>query len=326
MKSRVNSVHSIFGFLVLTPLALLSLPGNCSPKKATPQCSIAVISRTKNKDVPVCNLDAVRRLAQGGHVYEQNQLGIASVLAISPDLDTQTAVEWFTKSAERDYAPAQVNLGVLYANGWGVPRNYAQALYWFNRAAAQHYARSYYNLGILFLEGTGVRRDYEQALRYFRLGAASGDTSAQTNLGYMYDQGLGIAQDPKAAVEWYEKAAQQGEALAENNLADMYLRGVGVTQDDVAAFHWFQLAAQQGSSAASIKLGYMLAEGRGCQKDVEAGYQWVLAGTLAGDHRGEELLHSLASELTREQRDRAEKVAQEMRRKPDIQLSATLQP
>ena len=92
------------------------------------------------------------------------------------------------------------------------------------------------------------------------------------------------------------------------------------------AFHWFQLAAQQGQPAASIKLGYMLAEGRGTRKDVEAGYQWVLAGTLAGDHRGKELLDSLARQLTQEQREHATKRAHEMREGPEERLSATLQP
>jgi TPR repeat protein len=122
-----------------------------------------VSQQLKSNEVPVCDLEAVRKLAQGGHVYEQNQLGIASLLAISPELNTQMAIDWFTKSARQGYAPAEVNLGVLNANGWGVPQNYAQALYWFERAAEQHYPRAYYNLGILYLNGSGVRQDYQAA-------------------------------------------------------------------------------------------------------------------------------------------------------------------
>ncbi|MGE5111626.1 MAG: tetratricopeptide repeat protein, partial [Acidobacteriaceae bacterium] len=95
---------------------------------------MAVVGPVAADEVPVCDLVTVRNLARGGHVYEQNQLGIASILAIAPGLDTGTARGWFEKAAQKGYAPAEVNLGVLHANGWGVPQNYAKALYWFNRA------------------------------------------------------------------------------------------------------------------------------------------------------------------------------------------------
>lgn len=106
----------------------------------------------------------------------------------------------------------------------------------------------------------------------------------------------------------------------------MYLRGIGLPEDDLAAFRSFRLPAEQGSSAASIKLGYMLANGRGCRRDVEAGCQLALAGTLAGDRRGEGLLRSLGAELTQEQRERAEKRAHEVRERTEDRLSASLQP
>jgi TPR repeat protein len=158
------------------------------------------------------------------------------------------------------------------------------------------------------------------------LGAEAGDSGAQTNLGYMYDRGLGVAPDTQTAFNWYRKAADKGEALAKYNLGDMYLRGDGVAQDDTTAFHWFQLAAAQGQSGASIKLGYMFAEGRGTRKDAEAAYAWVAAASLAGDQRGEELLRSLESRLTREQLQRAQKRSHDLRLLTDQQLRATLQP
>ena len=41
------------------------------------------------------------------------------------------------RAAEQGDATAQVNLGVLYNNGQGVPQNYVQAHMWYNLAAAQ---------------------------------------------------------------------------------------------------------------------------------------------------------------------------------------------
>ena len=38
------------------------------------------------------------------------------------------------KSADQGYAPAQVNLGILYSKGQGVPQDVAQAYMWFDIA------------------------------------------------------------------------------------------------------------------------------------------------------------------------------------------------
>jgi TPR repeat protein len=45
-------------------------------------------------------------------------------------------MRWFRLSAEQGNPQAQSNIGVLYANGWGVERNPAQARTWMEQAAA----------------------------------------------------------------------------------------------------------------------------------------------------------------------------------------------
>lgn len=47
------------------------------------------------------------------------------------------AVSWYRKAADGGNAAAQYNLGVMYANGRGVPKNDAQAGVWFRKAAEQ---------------------------------------------------------------------------------------------------------------------------------------------------------------------------------------------
>jgi TPR repeat protein len=46
------------------------------------------------------------------------------------------AVKWFTRAAEAGHANAQNNLGVCYAYGTGVARDFAAARTWLLRAAA----------------------------------------------------------------------------------------------------------------------------------------------------------------------------------------------
>lgn len=266
-----------------------------------PQCSFAVVSKLMAGNQNICDDGTVMRLAHDGHVYEQNQLGIASVLAIRPDYTTQEALNWFRKAALKGYAPAQVNLAVMYGNGWGTSRNYAAALQWLKAASDQHYAKADYNLGIFYMQGTGVRQDYGEALRWFQKAAEGGDSSGQTNLGYLYDRGLGVRADPAVAVSWYEKAARAGNPLGEYNLGDMCLRGEGIAQSDSQAFQWFEKAAEQGHTGAQIKLAYMYAQGRATKPDPEYAYVLLTAAAKAGDDRGRELATSLERTLSAKQ-------------------------
>src|SRR5512132_2602345 len=81
------------------------------------QCSMAVVSQMAGGAQGVCDGKFVQQMAKKGHAYEQNQLGIASVLVIGPDFKEKEALQWFERAAHQGYAPAQVNLGVMYANG-----------------------------------------------------------------------------------------------------------------------------------------------------------------------------------------------------------------
>ena len=268
---------------------------------ANDQCSVAIVSRFVDPKAPTCDIKTAEHMARNGNLYQQNQVGIASMLAIGSDFSRKDALAWFQQAAQRGYPPAEVNLAVMYINGWGTNTNYGIAQLWLRRAADQHFARAYYNLGILYLEGKGVHQDNVKALRWFQKGAEAGDSSAQTNLGYMYDLGLGCEKNIVTAAKWYRKAADAGNPLGENNLADLYLRGEGVAQDDVQAFHWFEKAADQGHTGARIKLGYMYAEGRGTAKDPQTAYFWITAASAAGDNRGRELQHMLEQQLNAKQ-------------------------
>jgi TPR repeat protein len=243
---------------------------------------------------------------------ELKQGGIAS-LVLAPGRTLLDARQRFERAARKGHAPAQVNLGVLYLYGCGVPQSYGAALYWLTSAADQGSSRAHTNLGILYLQGRGVKQDFGEALRHFRVAANAGDVGAMVNLGYMNDSGLGTPVDHAAAAEWYRQAAERGDSLAQNNLADLYLRGEGLPQNDVLAFVWFKKAAACGNTGARIKLGFMYATGRATRKDPEAAYAWILAASLAGDQRGVEYLRPLESQLSSAQLEQAKRRAKQLR-------------
>jgi TPR repeat protein len=318
-KITANSaLWALGGALILAVM----VPSSFAANKSAEQCSLAIVTKQAVGSAQVCDPKTVRNLARNGHVFEQNQLGIVSMLAIGPEYSPEQALQWFERAARNGYAPAQVNLGIMYANGWGTSPNLGAALRWFKEASDHGYARADYNLGLLYMQGRGVPKDYAQARRYFEKGAEGGDSAAQTNLGYLYSEGLGMARDPKTAADWYRKAAEAGNALGENNLADLYLRGEGIAQNDAEAFRLFQQAAQQGHTGARIKLAYMYSTGRGAEKNLETACAWVTAATVAGDDRGRDLLHSIETQLTESQLAGAREKARKLNAESESQLSA----
>ena len=94
------------------------------------------------------------------------------------------------------------------------------------------------------------RGDYETALREWRPLAERGDAEAQYYLGSMYDRGIGVRQDYAKAAKWYRRAALLGDGDAKNNLGAMFINGHGVPQDYVRAHMWFSLAAAQDNEPA----------------------------------------------------------------------------
>ena len=127
--------------------------------------------------------------------------------------DYATAMRELRPLAEQGLAAAQFNLGLLYANGQGVPKDDAQARQWYEKAAAQGHADAQVNLGILLVYGRGVTQDYKIAAYWLRLSANQGNDLAQRKLGLMYERGDGVLQDYVRAYMWYSLGAARAWRL-----------------------------------------------------------------------------------------------------------------
>ena len=160
------------------------------------------------------------------------------------------AVTWYRKAAEKDYAPAQSNLGYMYAYGFGVERDERQAVKLYTKAAQRGFAPAIDNLGEMYLHGNGIAQDVSEAIRLFEKAAAKGSAGAANNLGWCYEHGTGVAQNPAEAAKWYRIAANAGVAQAQYNLGILYLQGRGIAQNDAEAQAWFARAAQRGFQPA----------------------------------------------------------------------------
>lgn len=153
------------------------------------------------------------------------------------------------QSAATGDADAQNNLGFVYANGKGVPKDYAEAARWFRKAADQNFPDAQNNLGVMYNNGQGFPRDYAQAIGWYRKAADLGDAKAQYNLGQLYRHGYGVKQDDTEAAMWYRKSADQNYAYAQHNFGVCYKNGLGVPRDNDKAYMWLELAASKTEGA-----------------------------------------------------------------------------
>ena len=131
--------------------------------------------------------------------------------------DYATALKKWTPLAEKGFAKAQMNLGVLYASGLGVPKDHVEAMRWSRRAAEQGYPIAQNNMGYIYLQGQGVTQDFKTAFEWFKLAAEQGNADAQNGLGVMYDNGYSVTQDYTRAFMWLDIAATQGQINAVEN-------------------------------------------------------------------------------------------------------------
>jgi len=170
--------------------------------------------------------------------------------------------------AERGYPGAQYYLGLMYAQGKEVPKDYIEALKWFRLAAEQGLSDAQVFAGYMYELGQGAPKDYQEAAKWYKLAAEKGNDLGQSALGYMFYWGKGVPEDHKEAVKWYLLAAEQGNSLAQYSLGRAYRHGKGVPKDVEKSKKWYRLAADQGSASAQNNLADLLLDDKPSEKDV----------------------------------------------------------
>lgn len=125
----------------------------------------------------------------------------------------ETLLQLWRPLAEQGNSAAQHNMGIAYLNGYGVPKDEAEAERWFGLAAEQGYAPSQNTLGNRLrpqnpsetLDDVARARAVEAA-SWYRKAAEQGFTRAQLSLGLMYEAGWGVPKDYVQALKWYSLA------------------------------------------------------------------------------------------------------------------------
>ena len=73
------------------------------------------------------------------------------------------------KQQTRDLLQLRANLAGMYAKGYGVEQDYAQAMQWCRRAADQGNVGAQQQIGVMYHFGYGVPKDLLQAYFWYTL-------------------------------------------------------------------------------------------------------------------------------------------------------------
>lgn len=146
--------------------------------------------------------------------------------------DYETSLAECQPLADEGVAAAQFCIGRLYANGFGVPMDDAQALHWYGLAADQGYAEAQYNLGVMHANGWGVEMNDDTAAVFYRGAAEQGFVPAVLSLADICHYGMGVKEDIVDAYAWYVVAAALGDTNAEFKRD---AAGEGLSPEEVAS-------------------------------------------------------------------------------------------
>lgn len=190
-------------------------------------------------------------------------------LALSELNRSVEAMSLLRLAADMGSSTAMNGLGVLHANGKGVPIDQRRAMVWFLKAADLGNPRAMVNLGITYSK-RGPGKDMVRAMRWFRKAADMGDREGILHVGLLY-HGFGNfgddedwnELDDKEALKWISKAADMGSAEAMYHLGTAHLFGHGVKKSDAEAASWFKRAADAGHESAKSWLESLCAWNEG---------------------------------------------------------------
>jgi hypothetical protein len=93
--------------------------------------------------------------------------------------DYPAALKLLRPLAEGGNTAAQLYIGQMYVDGWGVERDMSKALSWYRKAAKLGNADAQYRLGVMYLGIPGVKKDEAESEKWLQKASEQGDPDAQ---------------------------------------------------------------------------------------------------------------------------------------------------
>lgn len=245
--------------------------------------------------------------------------------------NVKRAIEFFKKSADLGYPPAQATIGTLYLKGLPglLDKDYRKGISMLSDAVNKKSLTARYNLGMAYYNGDGVPKDEKKASQWLEVAVRQNFSEAQYTLGTMLIEGHGITKNTTRGISLLEEASLQGHQLASNYLqkingspapkepisrkprastnlsalddekvlqqARKYYTGVGYPRDYLKAYQLFLPIAKGGNPEACRFIGLMKLTGKGTTKNVSSARQWLSLASQKGDKVATRMLNEYSA-------------------------------
>jgi len=215
-------------------------------------------------------------------------------------INSKKAFALFNKSARLNHKESQYELGLLYKNGKGTPKNLVKAKKWLNLSISNGYAKARVALReLVVLEEKYL--NYKTKSGYYNYSADSayisaakkGDPGAQFKLGLMYIEGDVIERNPSKGIAWLRRAADHKHLGAQVKLGDLLYKGVQLDRDYAESAKWYQKAAKQGHAGAQYILANMYKKGLGIARDRRKADKWYREAASLGHIKARDKISQL---------------------------------
>ena len=180
-------------------------------------------------------------------LYER---GMDAITGVGPSQNDSLGIDYFRRSADLGYGPAQIALAYYYETGTVLASNPSQAVDLYRKAAQQGDPLAGWLTGRHYFLGNGVPRDPDAAQKWLKLAADQNNAFGAYYLGRLMAD-----RDFTKAPKLYKIAADQGLPQAQYFYAKALKDGRGVPQDRITAYVWYSIAADAGYAAAGPDLG-----------------------------------------------------------------------
>ena len=175
--------------------------------------------------------------------------GMDAITGVGPSQNVGQGIEYFRRSSELGYGPAQIALGYYYETGTMIERDPNHAVELYRKAAQQGDPLAGWLAGRIYFIGTTVGRDPDQAQKWLKIAADQNSAYGAYYLGRLMAD-----RDYTKAPKLYKIAADQGLPQAQYFYAKTLKDGRGVPQDRFTAYIWYSIAADAGYAIAGADL------------------------------------------------------------------------
>jgi len=209
---------------------------------------------------------------------------------------TSPTLDKLIKEAEIGIPESQFQLGILYRNGNGVPRELNTAFRWIKKAAEQDLTDAQAVIARMFEQGHGTEKNLKESVKWWEIAADKGNPFAQGALGFNYLSGHVLSKDIIKAERWLLLASKNNDKLSQFLLALLYDNcnhqpaSIKVAfalvceseAEELLNFHnpnsaakWYRDAADSALPNAQFAIGLILSEGKVLPRDNIEAVMWL---------------------------------------------------